>query len=138
MNRSLFSSVKQNWRTPPEVYAGLEAEFHFTLDGAPSDETFELRADELCSEWSDHVVFLNPPYGTALPRWVRKAYQASLVGATVVCLIPSRTDTRWWHDYCMKASEIRFIRGRLKFQGATNSAPFPSAVVVFRPPTTGI
>lgn len=74
---------------------------------------------------------MNPPYGREIGKWVRKAYESSLGGTTVVCLLPARTDTRWWHDYCMKG-EIRFIRGRLKFGGHKNSAPFPSAVVIFR------
>jgi len=75
---------------------------------------------------------MNPPYGRVIGQWVKKAYESSLDGATVVCLLPARTDTSWWHDYCMKG-EIRFVRGRLKFGGARGNAPFPSAVVIFRP-----
>ena len=78
--------------------------------------------------------WMNPPYGREIGKWMKKAYEESQQGCTVVCLVPSRTDTAWWHDYAMKADEIRYIRGRLKFQGAENSAPFPSAVVIFRPP----
>ena len=74
---------------------------------------------------------MNPPYGREVGVWIEKAYNESLKGATVVCLIPSRTDTKYWHDYCMKASEIRFIKGRLKFGDSKNSAPFPSAIVIF-------
>lgn len=74
---------------------------------------------------------MNPPYGREIGKWVQKAYESAQQGATVVCLIPSRTDTKWWHDYCMKG-EIRFIKGRLKFGTATYNAPFPSAVVIFR------
>lgn len=74
---------------------------------------------------------MNPPYGREIGAWIKKAYQESLLGATVVCLVPARTDTRWWHDYVMKAKEIRFLRGRLKFGSAINSAPFPSAVIIF-------
>jgi len=73
---------------------------------------------------------MNPPYGRTIGHWMKKAYESSLTGATVVCLVPSRTDTRWWHDYAMKG-QIEFIRGRLKFGNAKNSAPFPSALVVF-------
>jgi len=72
-------------------------------------------------------------YGRGIGQWIQKAYESAQAGATIVMLIPSRTDTRWWHDYVMKASEIRFIRGRLKFGDAKGNAPFPSAVVVFRP-----
>lgn len=75
---------------------------------------------------------MNPPYGRAIGSWVRKAYESSLKGATVVCLVPARTDTKWWHDYAMKG-EIEFIKGRLKFGGSKNNAPFPNAVIIFRP-----
>ena len=76
---------------------------------------------------------MNPPYGRTIARWVRKAYESSMSGATVVCLLPARTDTKWWHNYVMRG-EIRLIRGRLRFGNSKNSAPFPSAVVVFRAP----
>ena len=76
---------------------------------------------------------MNPPYGREISKWVRKAYETALQGATVVCLLPARTDTAWWHDYCMRG-DITFIRGRLKFGGCANPAPFPSAVVAFCPP----
>ena len=74
---------------------------------------------------------MNPPYGRVIYDWMKKAYESSLAGAVVVCLVPSRTDTKWWHEYCMKG-DIRFIKGRLKFGGSTNSAPFPSALVIFK------
>lgn len=75
---------------------------------------------------------MNPPYGREISKWVKKAFESSMKGATVVCLLPSRTDTSWWHDYCIKG-QVTFIRGRLKFSGAKHSAPFPSAIVVFKP-----
>lgn len=78
--------------------------------------------------------YVNPPYGRELPKWIAKGYAEWQKGKTVVFLIPSRTDTRWWHDYCMKATDIRFIKGRLKFDDQKNSAPFPSAIVVFKKP----
>lgn len=74
---------------------------------------------------------MNPPYGRTIGLWMRKAYTSAQEGATVVCLVPARTDTAWWHEYAMRG-EVRFLRGRLKFGGHKNSAPFPSAVVVFR------
>lgn len=75
---------------------------------------------------------MNPPYGRGIGEWVQKAYESwALNGATVVCLLPARTDTRWWHDYCMLGA-ITFVRGRLRFGNAVASAPFPSAVVVFK------
>ncbi len=88
--------------------------------------------DGLALTWLG-TCWMNPPYGRKIGQWVRKAYESSLLGATVVCLLPARTDTAWWHDYVVKG-EIRFLRGRLKFGGQKNSAPFPSAVVVYRPP----
>ena len=83
-------------------------------------------------------MFMNPPYGRVIGDWIKKAYKESLNGATVVCLIPSRTDTKYWHEYVMKAEEIRFVKGRLKFGDSSNSAPFPSAVVIFRNNCDGI
>lgn len=76
--------------------------------------------------------FVNPPYGREIGRWIKKGFEEWRKGKTVVFLIPSRTDTAWWHDHIMKASEIRYIRGRLKFGDAKNSAPFPSAIAIFR------
>ena len=116
-----------DWQTPDAVYAELEAEFGFDFDPCPANPQF----DGLSVEWGKSN-FVNPPYGREIGRWLAKGFAEWKKGKTVVFLIPSRTDTRWWHDYCMKATEIRFIKGRLKFKGATNSAPFPSAVVVLR------
>jgi len=121
------------------LFAELDAEFGFTLDPCCSHETalcekhFTPEEDGLAQDWSGDVVFMNPPYGREIGKWVRKAWEDSQRGATVVCLIPARTDTSYWHDYVMRG-EIRFLRGRLRFGGHTNSAPFPSAVVIFRPP----
>lgn len=123
-----FSSQRLDWKTPKGVYDELNAEFNFDHDPCPPNYT----VDGLTSEWGKSN-FVNPPYGRELPKWIKKAYEESLKGRTVVLLIPSRTDTRWWHDYVMRG-EIRFIKGRLKFDEHKNSAPFPSAVVVFRQP----
>jgi site-specific DNA-methyltransferase (adenine-specific) len=122
----MFSSASQHWSTPEELYLELDKEFHFTFDPCPLYSNF----DGLAIDWSG-VLFVNPPYGKEIKKWIKKGFEESGKGATVVMLIPSRTDTAWWHDYVMKG-EIRFLRGRLKFDGAVNSAPFPSAVVVFR------
>jgi phage N-6-adenine-methyltransferase len=133
-----YSSKSNEWETPLEIYEALNREFHFTLDpcatksNAKCDIYFDIQADGLHQDWSQHRVFMNPPYGRQIGFWVKKAYEESTRGALVVCLIPSRTDTRWWHEYCMNG-EIRFFRGRLKFGGSKNSAPFPSAVVIFNP-----
>lgn len=90
-----------------------------------------MHENGLLQNWGREIVFMNPPY-SQVNDWMRKAYGSAQEGATVVCLVPSRTDTEWWHSYAMKG-EIRFIKGRLKFGDAVNSAPFPSAVIVFRP-----
>lgn len=120
-----FSSVTDDWSTPKDVYASLNAEFNFDFDPCPLGG-----ASGLDIEWGKSN-FVNPPY-SQLRAWCKKAYEEWQKGKTVVMLIPSRTDTKAWHEYVMKAAEIRFIKGRLKFGDAKNSAPFPSAVIVFR------
>jgi len=134
----MFSSKTAEWTTPQTFYDRLNQEFNFTLDPCCTDETAKCNTyyteadDGLSQSWAGHSVFMNPPYGRSIKEWIRKAYEESRKPNTVVvALIPARTDTRYWHDYCMEASEIRFIRGRLKFGESNNSAPFPSAVVVF-------
>ena len=122
-----FSSLRLDWKTPKAVYQVLDAEFGFDHDPCP----VKPKTDGLLSEWGG-VNYVNPPYGKELPKWIKKGFEEHIKGKTVVFLIPSRTDSRWWHDYIMKAQEIRFIKGRLKFEGAIYNAPFPSAVVVFR------
>lgn len=142
----LFSSGKDDWRTPPEFFKNLNDEFGFTLDpcctidSALCGKFFTEEEDGLAQDWGTNVVFVNPPYSQCR-KWVKKAYESSLNGATVVMLIPARTDTRMFHDYIYDYTkwkprpgvEIRFIKGRLRFVGAQSSAPFPSMVVVFRP-----
>jgi phage N-6-adenine-methyltransferase len=141
-----FSSESNEWATPAELFDSLDREFEFTLDPCSTDENakcarhFTAEYDGLAQDWSQDRVFMNPPYGRQIGRWMAKAYQESRRGATVACLIPARTDTSYWHDYAMKG-EIRFLRGRQYFiraDGKTGRAPFPSAVVVFRPPTDAI
>ena len=133
------SSATDEWATPQDFFDRLNAEFRFTLDvcalphSAKCADYFTPETDGLAQEWRG-VCWMNPPYGRAISRWMRKAFEASLAGATVVCLVPARTDTAWWHDFAMRG-EIRYVRGRLKFGNAKNSAPFPCAVVVFRPAT---
>ena len=128
MNRVHFMSTTDNWSTPKDVYRTLDAEFGFDFDPCPLAD--KPLFDGLKTEWGE-VTFVNPPY-SQIKAWCKKAYEEWQKGKTVVMLIPSRTDTKYWHDYIMKASEIRFIRGRLKFGDSKNSAPFPSAIIVFR------
>lgn len=142
--RKVMSSHKRpDWPTPWGLYRQLDAEFHFDLDVCASPENAKapnalmgiLTEDGLASSWCGRRCFMNPPYGLVLRRWLEKAVHEALAGATVVALLPARTDTVWWHDWVLPfASEIRFLRGRLTFEGSTNPAPFPSVVVVFRPP----
>jgi phage N-6-adenine-methyltransferase len=133
-----FSSRNDVWETPWEFFAKLDAEFGFTLDvcalpeNAKCTRYFTPDVDGLKQEWTG-VCWMNPPYGRDIGKWVEKALVSARNGATVVCLLPARTDTSWWHSFVSHASEIRFIRGRIRFVGAESSAPFPSAVVVFRP-----
>ena len=126
MDRVLFSSASDHWATPKAVYDALHQEFGFNDDPCP------LHSDQcgLSREWGG-VSFCNPPYSD-IKNWCKKAYEEHQKGKTVVLLIPSRTDTRYWHDYCMKAQEIRFLRGRLRFGSATENAPFPSAIIIFK------
>ena len=132
-----FSSTTDEWATPQEFFDKLNAEFHFTLDVCANAENakcaryFDFHANGLQQTW-DGVVWCNPPYGREIYRWVRKAWAAAQAGAIVVMLIPARTDTAWWHEF-VAFGEVRFVRGRIKFGGHANAAPFPSAVVIFRP-----
>ena len=118
---------------PTSVFDKVNAEFNFTIDVCANADNAKCKAyyDEhlngLEQQWLG-VCWCNPPYGRGIGDWIKKASEAD---ATVVCLVPARTDTAWWHDYAMKATDIRFIRGRLKFGDSKNSAPFPSALLVF-------
>lgn len=140
MNTKLmFSSVKDDWETPQDLFDKLDDEFHFTLDAASSDlnakceKHYTVEDDGLSQSWAGNNVFLNPPYGRNMKDWMRKAYEESQAeNTTVVVLVPARTDTAWFHDYVYGKAELRFLRGRLKFGGCENSAPFPSLVVVYR------
>lgn len=137
LNQALFSSKTDMWETPQDFYDLLNNEFNFELDvcaikeNAKCDRYFSPEDDGLTQEWSG-TCWMNPPYGRKITgQWIRKAYEeAQKPNTTVVCLIPSRTDTKYWHEFCMKG-EIRFVKGRLKFGDAKESAPFPSAVVIF-------
>jgi len=133
----MWSSATGEWETPQDLFDELDEIFHFTLDpcATPENAKCELfytkEDDGLRQNWGGHRVFMNPPYGREITRWVRKAYLESRKPNTVVvCLLPARTDTKWFHNYCTRG-EVWFIKGRLKFGGARNSAPFPSMIVIF-------
>jgi len=124
---ALFSSATDEWSTPPEVYADLNAKFCFDFDPCPLGGTQDGLAS-LFVPWANRRIFCNPPYGPGVHKWLERGLEADLA----VFLLPARTDTRWFHDIVLpKAKEIRFIRGRLKFGNAKNNAPFPSMVVIF-------
>src|SRR5947209_3522607 len=133
----MFTSDTPEWETPQSFFDDLNSEFGFTVDVCATPDKakvakfFDPQADGLSKKW-DGVCWMNPPYGRGIGRWTAKAKESAEAGATVVCLLPARTDTAWWHDHCIM-QEVRFVRGRLKFSGCKNSAPFPSAVVIFRP-----
>lgn len=135
---AMFSSKTDLWETPQDFFDKLDAEFHFDLDvcalpeNAKCKNYYTPKTDGLSQPW-DGVCWCNPPYGRDVWKWVAAGYAASTGGATVVMLLPARTDTRWFHDWIYGKAEIRFIRGRLKFGGCKNSAPFPSMVVIFKP-----
>lgn len=146
VDKILFSSDSTEWETPDNLFKLLDKEFNFTLDPAATSknakctEFFTIEDNGLVKSWNGHTVFLNPPYGRGnkkrgipgIEKWVEKAYKESLEGTTVVCLLPVRTCTKWFHDWVVNKSEIRFLKGRLRFKGAKSSAPFPSMICIFR------
>lgn len=133
-----FTSVSEDWATPQWLFDRLNDEFHFTLDVCASEKNakvsrfFTKDQDGLKQDWSGETVWCNPPYGRQIRQWIYKAYKHFIGGGTSVLLIPSRTDTSWFHDYVIGQAEIRFIRGRIKFEGAKYNAPFPSMVVIYK------
>jgi site-specific DNA-methyltransferase (adenine-specific) len=130
-----MSSQSIEWETPDDLFQSLDSLYKFTLDVCSTHENAKCKLhytkedNGLAQEWAG-VCWMNPPYGREIKAWMRKAYEESFKGVKVVCLVPARTDTVWWHDYAAKGNVI-FIKGRLKFKGAKHSAPFPSAIVVF-------
>ena len=134
MNTVHFSNQTDRWFTPEWLYRKLDEEFHFDYDPALKDK-INWQNDGLNTKWGKST-FCNPPYSD-LARWIAKGYRECQAGNLVVFLIPCRTDTVAWHEYIMKASEIRFIRGRITFEGAKQGAPFPSCIVVFNPQHKG-
>lgn len=139
LNKGLFTSNSDLWETPQEFFDKLNKEFNFTLDPCATVETakckkFYTRGDNgLIQDWGGNVVFVNPPYGRVLRDWVEKcSNESKKKNIIVVMLIPARPDTRYFHKYIYHKAEIRFIKGRLKFNDGKGSAPFPSMLVIFR------
>ena len=142
MNKVFFSSLSNEWETPDYIFNELNKEFNFTLDPCSNDYNYKvikhytLKENGLVQSWKNEVVFCNPPYNREISKWVKKSvFESKYNNALVVMLIPSRTDTSYFHDYILPYScEIRYIRGRLKFMlngVIQNSAPFPSMIVIF-------
>ena len=134
-----FSSQTDQWATPTDVFTTLSHKYGpfdvdvcAIADNAKCPRYFSPEQNGLLQPWEGRC-WCNPPYGRTIGLWVRKAWESSLSGATVVCLLPARTDTRWWHDYVARYGKVEFLRGRIRFGGGKHAAPFPSAVVVFEP-----
>lgn len=129
MNHVLFKSQSVEWPTPEALYKELHAEFAFDLDPCPTENVAGDGLAPLFVSWKGRRVYCNPPYGPGIRKWLEKAREAALA----VYLLPARTDTKWFHDLVLPfASEIRFIRGWLKFGGAKHNAPFPSMLAIYR------
>lgn len=133
----MFSSNKDLWSTPQDFYDSLDKKYNFTLDpcataqNAKCSNFYTEQDDGLSKDWSGNTVFVNPPYSN-VKAWVNKALiESRKPNTTIVMLVAARTDTKFFHEYCTKANQILFVKGRLKFGGSKNSAPFPSMVVVF-------
>lgn len=141
INKGMLSSATDQWATPQDFfdkvnlqYGPFDVDVCADADNAKCSVFFDKNADGLKQKWTGKC-WMNPPYGRDIYKWMEKAHQSWQEGATVVCLVPARTDTRWWHHFAMKGRVI-FICGRLKFGNAKNSAPFPSALVIFDPENT--
>lgn len=141
INPALYSARKEDWPTPWELFKQINERFAFTLDpcateaNAKCQKFFTQEQDGLIQDWGKEVVFMNPPYGRNIKAWMHKAKISAEAGATVVCLVHARTDTRWWHDEVeFDAAEIQFLKGRVRFEGAPSSSPFPSVLVIYLPP----
>ena len=140
MDKMIFSSATNEWATPQWLFDKYNEQYKFTLDPCATKENakcakfYTQNDDGLLQDWGGEIVFCNPPYGKEIRKWVEKAYRESLKPNTiVVMLIPARTDTKYWHEWIFPyAYHIEFLKGRLRFGGANNNAPFPSAVVIFR------
>lgn len=146
MNRVMFSSKTDMWSTPQWLFNELNGKYIFNIDVCAVSENakceiyFTPEIDGLSKPWVDvakslclqPVFWMNPPYGRQIGKWIKKAYDEHQKGATVVCLLPAKTDTKWFHNYIYGKAEITFIKGRLKFGDSKNNAPFPSMVVVYK------
>lgn len=138
VNKAHRQGKKYDWETPWPLFRELDTEFRFTLDVCAEQHNTKCpaylspNADGLATDWDNEICWMNPPYGQQIKKWIQKAYEESRKGATVVGLIPARTDAAWFHHFIYGKAEIRFIKGRIKFVGAEHNAPFPSMIVIWR------
>jgi phage N-6-adenine-methyltransferase len=140
MDKALFTAGSTDWETPPELFKQFDKKYHFDIDVCATAQNtkcqryFTPEQDGLTQPWYG-TCWMNPPYGRGVEPWIKKAYESAKAGATVVALLPARTDTVWFHQYIYGKAEIEFLRGRVRFiQGdKTGPATFPSMVVVWRP-----
>jgi phage N-6-adenine-methyltransferase len=144
-NRAVFSGVTCEWATPQKLFDLFNEEFHFSMDvcatkGNAKCPVYYDKADDALREdqkWAPYRCWMNPPYGPDLKRWMEKAFREAQKGGLVVCLVPARTDTIWWHTYALQAKEIRFLKGRIRFGEGKGKATFPSCLVIFDGRTAG-
>ena len=137
ISEALYSSKKVEWETPQPIFDFLNKECDFDVDvcalpeNAKCEKYFTPEQDGLKQEWRGNC-WMNPPHGRDIAKWMKKAYETARdEKGSVVALVHARTDTKWWHDYAMKASHICFIKGRIRFGNASNTCPFPSCLVIF-------
>jgi phage N-6-adenine-methyltransferase len=142
-NAALFTSDRQDWETPPDLFKRYDDKYRFTLDVCATPENAKCRefispeVNGLLWDWTEYRCWMNPPYGREIGQWVRKAYIESTKGAFVVALLPARTDTAWWHNWVIGPNpqhpyaQVEYLRGRIKFVGAKSTAPFPNAIAVY-------
>lgn len=134
----MLPSQRDDWGTPQKLFDELNQEFSFDLDAAASDSNhkcdkyFTVQDNGLIQSWGGYSVFINPPYGRGLYDWCMKAYLERNRAKVIVALLPARTDTRWFHEFCYGKAEIRFLKGRLHFDECKNAATFPSMIVIWR------
>lgn len=131
INKGMFSSKRQNWKTPKVIYDQLNQEFKFDFDPCLFETHTIHMKDMLGSDWPGQSIFVNPPYDR-LSLWIEKCSKEAAKGKTVVMLIPSRTDTEAFHEFIYGKADLRFIKGRLCFDDSGKRAPFPSMIVIFR------
>lgn len=134
----MYSSKTDEWSTPQDLFDRLNEEFHFDLDVCANESNhkcplyYDRKQDGLRMIWKGHVVWCNPPYGRDIAKWVERAYNEHKThGTTIVMLLPVRTDTKWFHSYVLGRADIRFFKGRLRFGGSKNNAPFPSMLAIY-------